>query len=1033
MTAIDEPAQRDDWDALLDSDALFDDDHPTAETDVADELDTLFGTAPATVDPDTHAALPPAFRKPSATPAATCPDTAAPPSRRERRTRKRAATTTDTKQGSRRDYGDTTRRQKRASAAERAERKLAGAVERRRKYAQLRLCGTLGHITRTESEMTAWFVQRVVPWSMRSLHRQQQAIEDEALVLVRLRNIGVDRLHRRTVRSVWPVTVWAANHDAWAEPPANVPGTLGWADYLLGQQRALLRSEGALPTVKHRYWGVVLPERSKLAAAIEKSAQLLEGAGWVGQIAGRWADGIFKREVDELDELLHELDLVMAGKGVAAQRATGAELDYLLLRSASVGMPLPAVGIGDRAGKPDWERDDIAALVDATEVTYEPGDGYTTVSGVVHGRRHTAAVIVLTVGRMGGLDIPKKMLPWMVLGDALGEPLEWSERINLWSKELAHRKLKFQMNRIESQWRHYTVEHDETPPDELKMQHARVRDALKEVEHDHTGLANRVEAWIRVAVVGRDPKDVREKVARLKDMYEPSIELHEEDGQYQLLREFVPGEPQANVAHRRRMSVATLSSGMAAVGDRIGDRTGILLGETASISPRPVAWNPYYGPEVLGKSGFTPIVAVPGSGKSHLAAMAVYQSVRAGAYGVIFDPSGPLARMAKIPELAPYTRVYELTKNAEPGSLNLYQVIADPDPDAPQYQPGHPDFTGDADPAASSHSRYAADVRAVRAVRIQEAVTVLLGMLPIALRCNSKCATVIQRAASSVGGEAHHHLGEVLDAIAAIAAAAGVSDEVGAVAADVYETLTLMRDLPEARVLFPPEGELGRRISATDQRVRLTILTMPGLQLPDGATDEEQWTPAMRMAGPLMHVAAWQANSLVYDRPVRERKICLLDEDKFLNRTTTGRTLNLRFAVDSRKYNLRVLVLSQTPSTFIGLDDGDDDKSALSYEVFIGDLGGDDDAIAQALKLAKLPVGQGYEAVFKSISSSGEATFDEDVNGQQVHAERAREFLVRMADDMEVVRVDWSNFTHLEHVLAAIDSSPRAGGRGWTG
>ncbi len=121
----------------------------------------------------------------------------------------------------------------------------------------------------------------------------------------------------------------------------------------------------------------------------------------------------------------------------------------------------------------------------------------------------------------------------------------------------------------------------------------------------------------------------------LQEMYAPRIRLEQEHGQYQLLREFLPGEPLANIAHCRRMSVEAVSAGMAAVGDRIGgDRNGVVVGETASIAPpRPAVWDLFAAHEKKHKSGLTPIVAVPGSGKTFLAGMLVYQAVRAGAYG----------------------------------------------------------------------------------------------------------------------------------------------------------------------------------------------------------------------------------------------------------------------------------------------------------------------------------------------------------------------------------------------------------------
>ena len=77
-----------------------------------------------------------------------------------------------------------------------------------------------------------------------------------------------------------------------------------------------------------------------------------------------------------------------------------------------------------RAG--DWEETDVAALEDLTDLSLTPGDGYTTVSGVVDGRKYTGVVIVLTIGRMAPLPIPERMLPWQIIGDPSGEPLEWS-------------------------------------------------------------------------------------------------------------------------------------------------------------------------------------------------------------------------------------------------------------------------------------------------------------------------------------------------------------------------------------------------------------------------------------------------------------------------------------------------------------------------------------------------------------------------------------------------------------------------------
>lgn len=64
---------------------------------------------------------------------------------------------------------------------------------------------------------------------------------------------------------------------------------------------------------------------------------------------------------------------------------------------------------------------------------------------------------------------------------------------------------------------------------------------------------------------------------------------------------------------------------------------------------------------------------------------------------------------------------------------------------------------------------------------------------------------------------------------------------------------------------------------------------------------------------------------------------------------------------------------SQLPDDYLGVD-GTDDKSALTYEVIIGDLGGNAHAIEGALKLLNLPIGEGYESLLANLGGGGEDT-----------------------------------------------------------
>ncbi|MCZ1075234.1 ATP-binding protein [Rhodococcus sp. A5(2022)] len=918
--------------------------------------------------------------------------------------------------------GRTKRGKKTGTDAEftRQSKAAATRADRARKAVRLQLVGVEGNITRTRTQSTAWFVQPPGPWNMRPVARQRRYIQNEALVLANLAEAGVTGLHRRLVRTPWPVRAWAQAHDGWAEPIPDVPGALSWSDYLRGQQHAMLWGN---PTLKGRYWGIELPPRATLAVGLDTVSEwLLPVVEWpllgrVARLVRAWARTAFLNEQKTLADHLATIERILSGQGVRAKPATAAQMDYLLLRSAALGLPLDAEGVISGGG--NWEHSDVAALEDLTDLELTPGDGYTTVRGQVGGRDYTGYAIVLTVGRMAPLPIPEKMLPWQVIGDSSGEPLEWSERLRLKTKSQTIRSLRRLTARIESQFDHYTVEHDQVPPQELAEQHALAQRVISDIEDDHSGLSVRTEGWYRVLVVGSSPEDAKAKVSMLQEMYAPRIRLEQEHGQYQLLREFLPGEPLANIAHCRRMSVEAVSAGMAAVGDRIGDRTGVVIGETASIAPRPAVWDLFAAHEKKHKSGLTPIVAVPGSGKTFLAGMLVYQAVRAGAYGVVLDPSGPLKKLAQLPEFRGVADVQALTgRTSRPGSLNPYRVIVDPRRDDPDYNPTNPDYADDADPVAAARAQYEADLRAAQAERISVAVSVLKMMLSPARLEHEWTETVLQTAANTVGGQRHHNLREVLDAIAAL----GRNDEnveLRTCARSVHQELSMMADLAEARVLFPEAGTTGEPEDIVDNTIRLTVLTMPGLQLPPTGTDPSQWTPQQRMAGPLMHMAAWLANRLVYELPRFERKVLFLDENKYLEQTGAGRTLNLRIARDSRKYKVRALVCSQLPDDYLGVD-GSDDKSALTYEVIIGDLGGNTHAIDGALKLLNLPSGEGYEALLADLGGGGEDTLDEDTDTD--HLDQARRFIVKMADDIELIRSDWTHFVHLAHVFAALDS-----------
>ncbi len=123
-----------------------------------------------------------------------------------------------------------------------------------------------------------------------------------------------------------------------------------------------------------------------------------------------------------------------------------------------------------------------------------------------------------------------------------------------------------------------------------------------------------------------------------------------------------------------------------------------------------------------------------------------------------------------------------------------------------------------------------------------------------------------------------------------------------------------------------------------------------------------------------------------------------------------------RFARDSRKWNVRVLLSSQIPADFLRIQG----FVALLDSMFVGRLD-DENAQADALRLLKVPVGAGYEQVVASLGRRP--------GGDRGMTERdtsPRQFIFGDgAGGVERIRIDFSG-PHLAHLREAMDTTPDA-------
>jgi hypothetical protein len=269
----------------------------------------------------------------------------------------------------------------------------------------------------------------------------------------------------------------------------------------------------------------------------------------------------------------------------------------------------------------------------------------------------------------------------------------------------------------------------------------------------------------------------------------------------------------------------------------------------------------------------------------------------------------------------------------------------------------------------------------------------------------AKTRIVLLRAVRAVGGRPDAHPGQVFEMLRRDPSE---HHEHALVVADFLD------EMRERMSLLIPDKGADPYTEVRDDR--LTVLTMSGLTLPKDTVGREHWTDAESLGVELLNLAAWLTQRSIYERPRDQRKGVWIDEAFFLSEVPTGRVLMNRFARDSRKWNVRVLLSSQVPADFLKIQG----FVSLLDSVFVGRLD-DGPAQADALRLLKVPVGVGYEQVVASLGRRP--------GGDRMATERdraPRQFIFGDgAGGVERVRVDFSG-GHLEHLCTALDTTPDA-------
>ena len=762
-----------------------------------------------------------------------------------------------------------------------------------------------GHCTVTADRIHAWYLLEPQGWSFRPEAVREQLIIDSADVYAQLvkRNI-----HIRVTTRPYPVSSWAAAHDANA--PAPLPG---WRDYLLKDQGHLA---GRSMADKEVYVGVEITARNGLYRAI-------------GGLAGSISD----REVAGLSKQIRATDEIMASSGMEGVPVTSRQLEWLLHRSCSLGLPAPLT-LG-AVKSPEWDSEDLNEFTDSVQWFAIPYGRTIRVVGENDHQRIERHVCVLSVGRMSDLEISSGV-PWMQRTDQLGFPVEWSGRVEIEDSAKVGAAMRRNIQKIRAQKGHYEVEHQEPAPGALDRQAAKALAVEDDISMGLSGLSTRTRGWFRLAVSAPTQEEALDRARAVRKLFAPQITITRPADQYAVAREFIPGERLGSTAYKRRMPVTTLAAAVPAATAKVGDRLGIHLGETSGTSTRVVTWEPWEMTERGEESGLAVLCAGLGGGKSTAGGNIIYRSLMQGVPWTVLDPSGRLTALCRLPDLAGRAEAIDLLE-APPGVLNTYRVIAEP---------------------VREHYKTTLEWKVAQehAAETRRMLTsnVLRSMLPRQMQDHVLTEVALLRAVGIVHATHTSSTNYVVDQLASLDGDPELCLHAGYMADFLREAAKTSH----GRLIFPS----GYYLDKHAETPLLTVYSLRGLALPDESTPYSDDLDE-RLSMCVLYLASWLTQRAMYLGDVHGRKGIFLDEAWALSTFGSGRRFIDRASRDSRKHNTRVLLASQNPSDLLKLD-----LANLISAAFIGRLT-DEQAQRDALRfLPGVPEGVGYEGIFGTLS-----------------------------------------------------------------
>jgi hypothetical protein len=685
--------------------------------------------------------------------------------------------------------------------------------------------------------------------------------------------LGGRFFHERVTTRPHPVRDWAAALDRRTPNPLpQVDGCDETWNRHLARMQARIASTGMDDKLVFRYFSV---------GTVSPKAHLRDGTD--DAVMAAWVE---ERRLS---------DIVSGWNG---RRMTVREQAWLRARSLAPGVHPDAKNYDG-----PWRESSLPALSNDVRWSEEPFDRTVAIRAWQDGMRQDRAVQVLTVSRMDDLRYPDSGLePWQTYAeravDADGRPfgVEWSIVGYLKTGQEIKGAAEMDLRKaiyLEQDYR----DHQEPPPASIEKGIGVAKSTRDQVTEGNATVAGRFVGTINVLISGeaqyRDRRMVKsaadvveERSAAFVRLYSGNdlrMEFTAARPQSTKLIETIVGEPHDRFFNQQQVRLDYLAAGLPSVSTAVGDGAGPYLGYTRGAARRPFMHDSHYATEGRGNLGrgnnMWLIAGALGSGKTMLAGSIIYQAARRNERCIFSDPSGPMAKLCSLPELAPHSQVIDLLQGDD-GILNVPSLIREPW--ATEYD---------------KEGEWGRAVDRAKAERRDLVVDIARRCLDSDQYADPTTLAVLREAARRVDWYATKSLWDLVDQLnldespAARAVAASLADASQA---------------PFLRLLFPPRGRIGTAQQFSVMDKRFTVICTPGItRAPDGVPRSD-WTDKEKGADAILRLVALFTDRLIYTKPRDERCVVIFDEAESLTDFGPGRGFLSRLGRDHSKWNTAV-------------------------------------------------------------------------------------------------------------------------------